>query len=324
MTERHRILLDLIRRQEQFKLRVRRPLDPKVMKYIEEGKPFAAADQGGVLCFLCGKHFEVAGTHFSRRHGLPVFRGIPREERLVLYGFPQGVRLASLAYRNGHVENGNRQAWRLEAYRSLRPNLRGRKSLAPRSDKQLDAIARLGIMRRVRSLRYVKCLQCQKVFSLHAGDLHKGRTKFCSRICAAIALSRQIKTQCQFCQKIFTIKPSKLNYGRGKYCSHECADRARSHPRPEWRDPEKRINLKCQNCGNLFTIFICKLRFGRGKFCSKHCARKALWAGKKETRRAGEGEMSIEHPTDELGLERDGVSRSGNSTRSAGLSRLVE
>jgi hypothetical protein len=41
-------------------------------------------------------------------------------------------------------------------------------------------------------------------------------------------------------------------------------------------------------------------------------------------RRRGAGEMTIEHPTDELGLEWDGLHRSGNGSGFAGASRLVE
>jgi len=200
MTERHRILLDLIRRQEQFKLRVRRPLDPKVMKYIEEGKPFAVITDDGVLCLLCGKHLQQAASHFSRRHGLPLSPGVPRHERLILYGLKQGDRLASLEFRQ---DCRNLQVAKIRAdlvplfTSSERPSgrPRGKVPFPPTSDRQraahlkniIAAFRESARLRHARAIINAICPNCAQNFSFVRS---RGR-KYCSLRCATTSNGRK-------------------------------------------------------------------------------------------------------------------------------------
>jgi hypothetical protein len=202
MTERHRILLDLIRRQEQFKLRVRRPLDPKVMKYIEEGKPFVAIDDDGLLCLLCGKHLLVAGSHFSVRHGIP--RAMNHHERAMLYGLVQGARLISLPLQERLREA---QLARVSTLFSLVSFMKSRqqtefrirgKAVAPMSEKQLmtwrkgSAAGRAGRNRysaekHRAAMRTIACSECRIPISF----VQWTNRKYCSRHCSSIAGNRK-------------------------------------------------------------------------------------------------------------------------------------
>ncbi len=71
-----------------------------------------------------------------------------------------------------------------------------------------------------------KCLTCKRI-------LIKRQKKFCSKHCAGIDKTDQIKKvafsrrnrigyMCSVCGKKFFLRPSDIKQGRGKYCSYAC------------------------------------------------------------------------------------------------------
>jgi hypothetical protein len=251
ITSRHAILLDLIRRQEQFKLRRLRPLDPKVTQYIEEGKPFVAVTDDGVLCLLCGKHLKQASTHCCTRHGLPGYHGMRQSERLALYGLTAGQRLASLAYLGDAHAREVAKTGLLGVYRfplGIKWAAKGKRVPLPCSDKQLQHSQNVGAatLRQEAKNRHRdaaiqrNCSVCGKGFPCRRGD----RRMTCDEVCRSrgisLALIRHYQNDtrafrkgetvcaCSFCGKPFPRKRL-LRPGAKTFCSSKCRGNAGSH-----------------------------------------------------------------------------------------------
>jgi len=309
MTERHRILLDLIRRQEQFKLRVRRPLDPKVMKYIEEGKPFVAINDDGVLCLLCGKHFTTIGSHFSARHGIP--SGRSHTERQLLYGLVQAARLASLAVRKNLRDLALMGIIARDKFtKGQRAGSPPKKCLVPQSDRQIEnhsaqaTLVRLAMLRAARTertKRHKVCSVCGKGFDFRAG-LHQ---KLCSRRCGRISLNLpKVSENCISCGTEFSHK----RFHRRKFCSRHCARVYVMQQRLKNMTAEDREQMKakmagmraarrptvaaeklygnCLECGNKFMYSA----WQHAKLCGRRCA--AIYNNRERLKRATPEEYS--------------------------------
>lgn len=95
------------------------------------------------------------------------------------------------------------------------------------------------------------CPQCNKQFNAASKE-----SKFCSRKCASLSLSKKQKLTCPICGKTM------YAYKDQKYCSRECANSARHGVKL------RSVVLKeCANCGKRF-----ESQYPSQKFCSIRCS----------------------------------------------------
>lgn len=105
------------------------------------------------------------------------------------------------------------------------------------------------------------CGICSKTFSVKPSYIKKGKGKYCSLACYAVAQNMNIECKCLTCGKSFKVKPVRLKMGGGKYCSIKC----------QHSSLESKIECRCLNCDKTFNATPARIERGEGKYCSRNC-----------------------------------------------------
>ncbi len=95
----------------------------------------------------------------------------------------------------------------------------------------------------------IKCLRCEKEFSVTNYTCYTKKRRYCSPKCGAETFSLKA---CEYCAQLFHLKPSRTKSGLGKYCSMQCSSAAKIkiNSQSRWIKLSKKLfGNKCQKCG---------------------------------------------------------------------------
>lgn len=260
----------------------------------------------GVFCILCKKLFQVAGTHFSRVHGLDTSATSTKSERQAAYGLPQGSRLASLAVLEDMSRRAIDSGFSELGNKGCKPSPIKRPTVSKHSAAQRLQAERLGKLGAEWCAReHEESLvdwQCQTCGKQERRQRSRARHRYCSLKCRPVSevVVKMLKAHtvasheraieektraCAVCGKTFVPASKKA---RGvRCCSPACVGALRTKPRPPCARCERpsrvhglctkhyqqeRPLVPCGVCAGCGTPILAKPGTRGRKFCSVKCA----------------------------------------------------
>jgi hypothetical protein len=113
--------------------------------------------------------------------------------------------------------------------------------------------------------KYIKCLQCGKLFPAPPCEIRRGR-KYCNSKCYGKAKQTKVKTNCQICGKETDTTRYYMLRDWKKFCSPEC----------QYKGQMKGEYRTCKTCKISFYVTRWEAQNGKGVFCSPECYDRGL------------------------------------------------
>lgn len=234
-----------------------------------EGRPIIEIYNTYILCLVCGKKFEQAGSHFSKVHGLGTTKETGHFDRQIAYGTPAGARMASRELMRFFRESAiDRRA--IEGFGDKRnlggnpPPRAGRARPAPSTRQRIAGalVQPLGARARKEKARRVgTCTQCGVRVEYRRGA-KTGRRIFCGQPCSTRWLHDHhhelISKEQRAAAAAKAVATRKRNGTPG------------SRSGPAWHK-----TITCAGCDKPRVV----ARSSKKKYCSKQCYLHHRWYG---------------------------------------------